>query len=112
MAYLAQRQLRDAATAAANDAAGGGLDQARLRAGDGALAVDPAAAAEIATRAAAASLSGPVHLTSPPLVEVSGNQVTVTLEGEAGYVFSGALPGAAKQAHVRARATAQLVGSR
>jgi Flp pilus assembly protein TadG len=108
VAYLAQRQLQDAAVAAANDAAGAGLDQARLRAGDGQLGLDPAIATEVATAAVDASVSGPVALTAPPQVVVEGNRVTVTLDGEAGYVFSGALPGAPKRVHVRAAASAIL----
>ncbi|MDQ1396353.1 MAG: hypothetical protein QOG64_1612 [Acidimicrobiaceae bacterium] len=108
VAYLAQRQLRDAAVAAANDAAGAGLDQARLRTGDGQLGLDPATAAEVAVQAASASVSPPVKLTAPPQVVVAGNRITVTLDGEAGYVFSGAVPGAPKAVHVRAQASAVL----
>ena len=108
VAYLAQRELKDAAVAAANDAAGAGLDQSRLRTGDGTLAIDPDLARDIAVRAAAASVDGPVHLTQPPAVVVDGRRVTVTLEGEAGYVFSGGVPGAPKRVRVRAQATAEL----
>lgn len=108
VAYLARRQVQDAAVAAANDAAGAGLDQARLRTGDGQLGLDPDVATRTAIAAANASVSEPVRLTAPPIVVVEGNRVTVTLEGEAGYVFSGAVPGAPKRVHVRGQASAVL----
>ena len=111
MTRLAGRAGRVAAirvAAAANDAAGAGLDQARLRIGDGTVALDPAVATDVAVGAALASVDGPVRLTAPPAVVVDGRRVTVTLEGEAPYVFSGGVPGAPKRVHVRAQASAEL----
>jgi Flp pilus assembly protein TadG len=108
VAYLAQRELKDTAVAAANDAAGAGLDEARFRTGDGTVALDPATATEVAVRAATASVSGPVRLTAAPVVVVDDRRVTVTLEGDAPYVFSGGVPGAPKRVRVRARASAVL----
>jgi Flp pilus assembly protein TadG len=108
VAYLAQRQLNDAAVAAANDAAGAGLDQTRLRVGDGVVALDPDLATDVAVKAAALSISGPVRLTASPAVVVDDRRVTVTLEGDAPYIFSGGVPGAPRRVHVRAQASAEL----
>jgi len=107
IAFLAQRQLKDAAVAAANDAAGAALDQAQLR-GSGATVIDPARASVVAAQAVAASLSAPVRLTAPPAVTVNGDQVTVVLDGEADYIFAPTIPGAAHRVHVRGAATARL----
>lgn len=107
IAYLAQRQLQDAATAAVNDAAGAALDQAVLRAG-GPASLDPDLAASVVRDAVAADVRGPVRLTADPVVEVAGTQVTVRLEGDAPYVFSPSIPGVPRRAHVRAVATGEL----
>ena len=109
IAYLAHRQLQDAASAAVNDAAGAALDEARLRAGDGAATLDPQLAREVALESLAATVHGPVRLTSPPVVVIEGTHVTVRLEGDAPYVFSGGIPGAPKRVHVRAVAGGELV---
>jgi Flp pilus assembly protein TadG len=107
IAYLAQRQLHDAATAAVNDAAGAALDEARLRTG-GSAVLDPDRAADVVRDSLAASVRAPVELSSAPRVAVEGTRVTVALEGDAPYLCSGAVPGAPKRAHVRAVATAEL----
>src|SRR3954447_12345255 len=65
-AELARQQLRDAAAGAANDAAGGGLDQNRLRAGDGELAWDRYWAGAFAERSLAVPVPPPVRLTASP----------------------------------------------
>ena len=108
IAYLAHRQLQDAASTAVNDAAGAALDQARLRAGDGTATLDPDLARRVALASLAAGVHGPVHITASPVVEVTGTRVTVRLEGDAPYVFSGAIPGAPKRVHVRAIASGDL----
>jgi Flp pilus assembly protein TadG len=108
VAYLAQRQLKDAAVAAVNDAAGAALDEGTLRGPGGATVIDPARAAAVADQAVAASLGGPVRLTAPPAVTVAANRVTVVLDGEVRYVFAPAVPGAPRTAHVRAAASAVL----
>ena len=108
IAYLAQRQLQDAASAAVNDAAGAGLDEARLRVGDGTTTLDPGLARQVALQSLEATAHGPVRITAPPVVEVSGTHVTVRLQGDAPYVFSGVIPGAPKRARVRAVAGGEL----
>jgi Flp pilus assembly protein TadG len=106
-AELARRQLHDAAAGAANDAAGGGLDQARLRTGDGKLAVDPDLARSIAERSIEATVRGPLRLTAAPDVEVVGNRVVVILEGDSPYIFSPAV-GGHRRVRIRAEASATL----
>ena len=106
-AELARQQLRDAAAGAANDAAGGALDQARLRAGDGHVTIDADAARAIAERSLAVTVHAPVRLTGPPTVAVVGDRVTVTLEGDAPYLFAPAV-GGHRRVRVRAEASAAL----
>ena len=106
-AELARQQLRDAASGAANDAAGAALDQARLRTGDGRIAVDPDLARAVAARSLAATVHAPVRLTGEPEVEVVGDRVVVTLDGDAPYLFAPAI-GGHRRVHVRAQASAVL----
>ena len=106
-AELARRQLHDAAAGAANDAAGGGLDQTRLRTGDGTIAVDPDLARSIDERSVVATVRGPLRLTAEPEVDVIGNRVVVTLEGDAPYLFAPAV-GGHRRVHIRAQASAML----
>jgi Flp pilus assembly protein TadG len=103
VAYLAKRQLQDTAATAVNDAAGAGLDEARLRVGDGRATLDPEAVRAAAVRAVHAGIQGPVRLVGEPRVEIHDTTVVVWLEGEASYVF------APRTVHVRAEATAKLV---
>jgi Flp pilus assembly protein TadG len=103
VAYLAKRQLQDTAATAVNDAAGAGLDEARLRSGDGRAALDPDAVRAAAVRAVHATIQGPVRLVGEPQVEIEDTTVIIRLEGEASYVF------APRTVHVRAEATAELV---
>ena len=106
-AELARQQLRDAAAGAANDAAGGALDQNRLRAGDGKVALDPELAAAIAEQSLAVTVHPPVRLTAPPDVEVVDDRVVVRLEGDAPYLFAPAV-GGHRRVRVRAEASAVL----
>jgi Flp pilus assembly protein TadG len=108
IAYLARRQLQDAASAAVNDAAGAALDQARLRGGDGRTALDPAVAVEVARASLGASVHPPLRLSAPPTVVVDGDRVTVVVEADAPYVFAPVVPGGRRRAHVRAVATGEL----
>ena len=88
VAYLAKRQLEAVAGAAVNDAAGAGLDEARLRAGGGQPTLDADRVRAAALRAIEASVHGPVRLVADPEIEVVGHQVTVRLEGETAPVFA------------------------
>ena len=102
VAYLAKRQLEDAATAAVNDAAGAGLNEARLRTGDGQPGLDPDQVHDAVLRSLEASVHTPVRLVGEPVVEVDDTVVTVHVEGEASFVF------APRTVHVRAVAVAEL----
>src|SRR5438552_16034305 len=69
IAYLAQRQLQDAASAAVNDAAGAGLDEARLRVGDGMTTLNPGLARQVALQSLEATAHGPGRITAPPVAD-------------------------------------------
>jgi Flp pilus assembly protein TadG len=103
--FLAQRELVNAAAAAANDAAAEALDDAALYQ-RGSVAVDPARADLVAARSLAARAPAGVVLTGPPLVRVRAGQVCVSVEGRVDRLFGAALPGVGEAAPVRARAAA------
>jgi len=106
VAFLAEREVSNAAAAAANDAAGAALDQERFYA-DGAIRLDPASARSIGRASVAAA--GLDHLDDLDVrVSVRGDvpEVTVTVSARAGYVFSKALPGGPDGVDVEASATA------
>jgi Flp pilus assembly protein TadG len=106
VAFLAERQVSNAAAAAANDAAGAALDRDRVYE-DGALRLDPAAAATVGRSSVAAA--GLDHLRDLNVtVEVAPGDptVTVTVTARAGYVFAKALPGGPDGVTVAASATA------
>lgn len=89
--YAAQRQLSAAAEGAANDVATRALDLELLYA-TGEVRLVPARARVVAMRSVAAK--GLDRL--DPVVErvaVGGGRVTVTVAGQARYLFAGAVPG-------------------
>lgn len=101
---LGRRELVHAAASAANDAVGAGLDEDRLRRGEGyRLDRRRVERAVIESLAAQRVLD---DLTAPPAVTIDGATVTVTLQGRVGHVFARALPGAPDHTSVRARASA------
>ena len=112
VAFMGQRELTNAAAAAANDAAtaisehsfyrgGGGLSPGTIR-------IDEARARRVADQALAARAPRGMHITAA-VVEPSGGQVCVTLRGRVPYVFARAIPGMADGAAVQGRATATAV---
>jgi hypothetical protein len=107
VAYMGQRQLTDAAAAAANDATTFGADQDAYLSGEG-YRLDPARVDQAVERALAAAdvRSEALAVT----VDIDGLEVTVTIEGEVPLVFGPALPGGPSTFHVAARATAAAVG--
>jgi hypothetical protein len=115
VAFLGQREVANAAAAAANDAVTAALsDEAFYRGGGGgvpgALVVDPSRARVVAARAVAARASRGVHVERvDAVVGPAGDQVCVTVEGYAPYVFARALPFVAPAARVRGRAGATAV---
>ena len=105
--HLGQRDLQAALTDAANDAAGGALDEGLLRAGLG-YHVDESAAWLIATNVLA--VKGVARdLVDGPFVSVGPDGwVTVTAARRVDHVFGRALPGVPDHEVVRATATAML----
>ncbi|HEV8297036.1 MAG TPA: hypothetical protein VGQ20_07065 [Acidimicrobiales bacterium] len=103
---LRERELRNAAAGAANDAATAGLSRVALREGDTTL--DPDEVERVVDAALAAT---DLHLAAPPVVEIGpdGRTVTVFLAATYEYVFAKALPGAPDHFTVRSRATARSV---
>lgn len=107
--YLAQRELSDAAAAAANDAAGAALaDSAFYRAG-GQLSIDPGHAARVVQAAVSARAPSGLALDTPE-VQVAGRQVCVVLRARVDPLFARAIPGAAQVRTVTARAAATAAG--
>ncbi len=103
--YLAKHELIDAASAAANDAATVGLNEASLRVGSG-YSLDPTRIDEAVGRSLASSgILG--RLAEPPMVTItSTDQVRVDLTIEVDYIFAKALPGNRGHTTVHASATA------
>ncbi len=106
VAFLAEREVSNAAAAAANDAAGAALDRDRFYA-DGAIRLDPAVAASVGRSAvAAAGLDDLEDLDVRVQVASDAPEVTVTVSARATYVFAKALPGGPDGVEVEATATA------
>jgi Flp pilus assembly protein TadG len=100
------RELHNAASAAADDAATAAISTEGLRTGD--TWVD----AETAQRVVARSLAARgVRLDAPPTVVVSvdGREVTVTLHATHDYIFAPAIPGAPDDFTVDVTATARTL---
>jgi Flp pilus assembly protein TadG len=106
---LAQRELADAAAAAANDAAAASLSDAAFYRSGGRLEIDAAHAAR--TVDAAVQARAPQGLTvDRPAVTVIGRQVCVELRATVEPLFARVVPGAGGPRTVQARATATAVG--
>jgi Flp pilus assembly protein TadG len=107
LAFLGQRELANAAAAAANDAAGAAVSDAAFYR-TGAVALEEARAEQVAVESVGIRRPGGVVVTSVA-VEVAGPQVCVTVTGRVPYLFSRAVPGAARAAVVRGQAVATAV---
>lgn len=103
--YAAQRELNDAAEAAANDAASRALDLSTLY-GSGAPVIDPVLAEQVA-RASVASKGLDRLDAEVESVEVDGATVTVRVKGRAQHLFAKAVPGGPAATDVRTSATAE-----
>ncbi|MCA1844946.1 MAG: hypothetical protein LC792_17485 [Actinobacteria bacterium] len=105
LAFLGQRELSDAAAAAANDAAAAAIaDIDFYRAG--AITLDSAAAARVAADSITRRAMRGVTVVAPPQVATSGPQVCVTVTGRVDYLFARAVPGMARSVVVHGRASA------
>jgi hypothetical protein len=103
LVHLRKRQAFDLASAAANDAATAGADQAALRSGF--YVLEPGSARAVVADVVGASELAP-HLAAPPSVTVTAEGVSVEITLEADYIFAGVVPGAPDGAVVAASATA------
>ena len=108
--FLGQRQLGDAAAAAANDAASALSDPSFYRAGS--VDLDPIVARRVADASVAAQDHSGFTINGPVDVQVEGRQVCVSLTGRVEAIFGRAIPGVSHVATVRARATATAAGDR
>jgi Flp pilus assembly protein TadG len=113
ISLLGQRELTNAAAAAANDAATAAIDKSafyRGRSGraPGTVEVDGARAHEVVNQVLTMQSPRAVKVTGFE-VHTSASQVCVTLEGRVEYLFAKAIPGVAHGATVRGRATATAV---
>jgi len=89
--WMGQRELGSAAGIAATDAVSAVSDSAFY--GSGQVVLDPVGAVNAALRSVSdQDLSG-VELTAPPLVQVDGRQVCVTLTGVVQPLFGRSIPG-------------------
>ena len=103
LVHLRKRQAFDLASAAANDAATAGADQAALRLGS--YVIEPGSARAVVDDVVGASELAPL-LAAPPSVTVTAEGVSVEITLEADYVFAGVLPGPPDGTIVAASATA------
>jgi len=103
--FTRQRELIAAAEAAANDAAGYGIDRdAFYRLNQVVFRLDRATEAAQAALEARGTAAAPTVRLSP-----DGTRVEVSLRAEVPYLFAKAVPGAPDSTEVRARASAALV---
>lgn len=107
VAFLGQRELSNAAAAAANDAATAALSDAGFY-GSGALSLDRARADAVARHAVAARVARGVTIDDVS-VDVAGARVCVTVRGRVAYLFARAIPFADHEARVTGRAGAVAV---
>ncbi|HEY1634569.1 MAG TPA: hypothetical protein VGF64_07420, partial [Acidimicrobiales bacterium] len=106
--FLGQRQLGDAAAAAANDAASALSDPSFYRSGQ--VALDPSIAQRVADASVTDQDRSGVLIDGPVDVRVAGRQVCVSLTGHVEAIFGRAIPGVPHATTVRARATATAAG--
>lgn len=107
IAFLGEREVANAAGAAANDVAAHVDADHYRRTGEVRIRCDEAdaiAEASFAARTPSWLRAGGVRVT-----ECAGDRVTVEADAEVGYVFSRAIPGAADRAQVHARSSAVAV---
>lgn len=103
-AFASERQLANAAAAAANDAAAAAVDLSHLYE-TGEVRLVPQRAQEIAARSITRSGLGRLSVRLAA-VEVSGRRVTVTVTGRAPFVLAKAVPGGPDGMDVSASSTA------
>lgn len=100
--FGAQRELVDAAQAAANDAAAYGIDEATFRSGGG-YVYDSARVEDAVARALSSRRISARHRWYR-----EGRRIVVELTEDVSYVFTKAVPGAPDRTTVHARGDAEL----
>ena len=111
--FLGQRELANAAAAAANDAATAAISKEAFYRGrgdraPGRIEVDEEGARQVARRVLSAQAPRGVTVTGVD-VRAPGSQVCVTLEGRVDHLFAKAIPGVPRSTAVRTRASASAV---
>ena len=104
--HVRQRDLANAAAAAANDGVSYGLDRDHLRA-TGEQRLDPVAVAETVAASIAARQTGDIVVIDVQLIGT--DQVEVTLGTTAVHILAPAVPGASSSVSLRATARARLI---
>jgi hypothetical protein len=107
--FLAQRELGDAAAAAANDVAGAALDEGAFYRSGGELRIDAVRARQVAVAAVAARRPEAAEWEAPD-VQIAGRQVCITLRATVTPLFARAIPGAGAPRVVTGRAAATAAG--
>lgn len=107
--WLAQRDLANRAAAVATDIAGAAVDDPTFY-GDGDVRLRADAAATYADLVFSADRLPAGYEGWDAEVVVAGRAVSVDARAEVRYVFASAIPGLARTAEVRARATAEAQG--
>lgn len=105
--FLGQRELANAAAAAANDAATVAIDVERLRRDD-CIEVRPDDAYEVAVIAATTQTDAVEVSPEDVQVEVDDLEVTVTIEGTVEHIFGKGVAGSRRTSEVSAASTAAL----
>ncbi|MDQ1402566.1 MAG: hypothetical protein QOG03_882 [Actinomycetota bacterium] len=108
--FLAQRELVNAAAAAANDAATSAIVDRSFYENGGAIVLDQTRATQVAATSIAASQPQGLTLQGAPVVNVAGAAVCVELTARVHHIFAHAIPGVAHDTTVSARASATAVG--
>ena len=112
IAFMGQRELANAAAAAANDAAGRAVDNATFYEQDR-IELDPATVESVAVAEVRAAVDQTRHagldvhtVASPPTAPGCPWTVRVTASSRVSYVFAKAIPGGPHEADVHASAVA------
>ncbi len=104
--HVRQRDLANAAAAAANDAVSHGLDIDHMRA-TGERRLDPLAVAETAAASVAARQDANLIVIDVRIIDV--DQVEVTLGTTAEHILAPAIPGSSASVDLRATGRARLI---
>ena len=107
IAFMAQRELQNAAAAAANDAAAVAVDPSDISTKGSAATANAATADRLVRERFQQDLAYGLTVTDVS-DDVQGNQVTVVVHGNVRYLFARAIPGAAHSQEIVVKASAQL----